>query len=186
MGKKKKKKGIFCPNYPLSLADTVNWSRIFLRKPHFSVTKGIQFQLTKLPAAAFKSGYYLQLMPGNKPLIPSVSFLVTWSKTYPIYLQKRRESNSVQFSHSVMSNSLWSHGLHHSRTGFPVHHELPEHAQTYVHWVSHALQPSHPLLSLSPPAFNLSQQIVFSNESVLCIRWPNYWSFSFSISPSKE
>ena len=116
---KKKKKGVFCPNYPLSLADTDNWSRIFLRKPHFSVTKGIQFHLTKLPAAAFRSGYYLQLMPGNMPLIPSVSFLVTWSKTYPIYLQKRRESNSVQFSHSVMSNSLWSHGLQHARLPCP-------------------------------------------------------------------
>ena len=47
-----------------------------------------------------------------------------------------------------------------------------------------AIQPSHSLLSPSPPTFNLSQ--LFSNESVLCIRWPEYWSFSFSTSPSSE
>ena len=48
------------------------------------------------------------------------------------------------------------------------------------------IQPSHPLSSPSPPTFNLSQIRVFSNESVLCMRWPKYWSFSFSIIPSKE
>ena len=73
-----------------------------------------------------------------------------------------------------------------STPGFPVHHQLPELAQTHVHEVSDAIQPSHPLSSSSPPAFNLSQHWVFSNESVLCIRRPKYWSFSFSISPSNE
>ena len=68
---------------------------------------------------------------------------------------------------------------------FPGHHKLPEFAQTHVHPVSDALQPSHPLSSPSPPAFNLSQhQGLFSNESDLRIRWPKYWSFS--ISPSNE
>ena len=71
-------------------------------------------------------------------------------------------------------------------SGFPVHHQLPELAQTHVHQVGDAIQPTHPLLSPSP-AFNLSQhQGFFSNESVLLIRWPKYWSFSFSISPSNE
>ena len=70
--------------------------------------------------------------------------------------------------------------------GFPVHHQLLELAQTHVHRVSDAIQPSHPLSSPSPPAFNLSQNRVFSNESALCIRWPKYWSFSFNISPSNE
>ena len=49
-----------------------------------------------------------------------------------------------------------------------------------------AIQPFHPLLSPSPPAFNLSQHHGFLNESVLCIRWPKFWRFSFSISPSNE
>ena len=55
-----------------------------------------------------------------------------------------------------------------------------------VHQVGDAIQPSHPLLSPFLPAFNLSQHQGLSNESFLCIRWPKYWSFSFSISPSNE
>ena len=70
--------------------------------------------------------------------------------------------------------------------GFPFHHQLPELAQTHVHWVDDAIQPSHPFLSPSPPTFNLSQHWGLSNESVLPIRWPNYWSFSFNIGPSNE
>ena len=75
-----------------------------------------------------------------------------------------------------------------SMPGFPVHYQLPEPTQTHVYWVGDAIQPPHPLSSPSPPAFNLSQHQVFSNESVLpmSISWPKYWSFSFSISPSNE
>ena len=62
---------------------------------------------------------------------------------------------SVQFSHSVMPDPLWPHGLQHAR--FPVHHQLPELTQTHVHWVGDAIQPSHPLSSPSPPTFNLFQ-----------------------------
>ena len=61
---------------------------------------------------------------------------------------------SVQFSRSVVSNSLQSHEPQHAR---PVHHQLPESTQTHVHWVGDAIQPSHPLSSPSPPALNLSQ-----------------------------
>ena len=68
--------------------------------------------------------------------------------------------------------------------GLPVHHQLSELAQTHVHRVSDAIQPSHPLSSPSPPAFNLSQNQVFPKELTLRIRWPKYWSFS--ISPSNE
>ena len=70
-----------------------------------------------------------------------------------------------------------------SMPGFPIHHHLPEFIQTHVHWVSDAIQPSHPLSSPSPPAFNLPSIRGFSNESFLRIR---YWSFNFSISPSNE
>ena len=71
-----------------------------------------------------------------------------------------------------------------STPGFPVHHQLPE--LTHVHWVADAIQPSHPLSSLSPPAFNLSQhqglfKWVSSSHQVAKV-----WSFSFSISPSNE
>ena len=73
-----------------------------------------------------------------------------------------------------------------STPGFPVHYQLPELTQSHVHRVSDAIQPSHLLSSPYPPAFNLSQHQGFSNESVLRIRWPKYWSFSFSISPSNQ
>ena len=73
-----------------------------------------------------------------------------------------------------------------STPGLPVHHQLPEFTQTCVHCVGDAIQPSHPLSSPSPPAFIFPSIRVFSNESALCIRWPKYWSFSFSISPSNE
>ena len=73
-----------------------------------------------------------------------------------------------------------------STPGLSVHHQLSEFTQTHVHWVSDAIQPSHPLSSPSPPTFNLPQHQGLFNESVLCIRWPKYWSFSFSISPSNE
>ena len=70
--------------------------------------------------------------------------------------------------------------------GFPVFHHLPELAQTHIHPVGDAVQPSHPLSSPSPPASIFPTIRVFSNESALPIRWPKYWSFSFSISPSNE
>ena len=76
--------------------------------------------------------------------------------------------------------------MDYSMPGLLVHHQLPEFTQTHVYCVGEAIQPSHPLLSPSPPTFNLSQHQGFSNESVLRIRWPTYWSFSFSISPSNE
>ena len=67
--------------------------------------------------------------------------------------------------------------------GLPILHHLLEPAQTHIHWVSDAIQPSHPL---SSPSSSLPSIRVFFNESALHIRWPKYWSFSFSISPSNE
>ena len=69
--------------------------------------------------------------------------------------------------------------------GFPVHHQLLEVAQTHVHRVSDAIQPSHPCpVPLLPSIFSSIK--VFSSESILRIRWPKYWCFSFSISPSNQ
>ena len=64
-------------------------------------------------------------------------------------------SKFSQFSRSVMMDSLRSHGLQRAR--LPVHHQLPEFTQTHVHLAGDAIQPSHPLLSPSPPAFSLFQ-----------------------------
>ena len=69
---------------------------------------------------------------------------------------------------------------------FPVIHQLPELTPTHVHRVCDAIQPSHALRSLVLLASIFPSIRLFSNESALCIRWPKYWSFSLSISPSKE
>ena len=74
-----------------------------------------------------------------------------------------------------------AHGLQHARPPCP---SLL--AQINVHQVDDAIQPSHPLSSPSPPPSVFASIRVFSSESVLPIRWPKYWSFSFSISPSSE
>ena len=73
-----------------------------------------------------------------------------------------------------------------STPGCPVLHYLLGFVQTHVHCVDDAIQPSRPLLPLSPPASIFPSIRVFSNELALCIRWAKYWSFSFSISPSNE
>ena len=76
--------------------------------------------------------------------------------------------------------------MNRSTPGLPVHHQLPEFTQTHVHRVSDAIQHlvlCRPLLLLPPIPPSIR---VFSNESTLRMRWPKYWSFSFSISPSKE
>ena len=92
---------------------------------------------------------------------------------------------SAQYSHSVVSDSASSWAF--SMPGFLVHHQSLELAQSHVHCVGEATQPPHPLLSPSPTAFNLYQhQGFFSNESALCIRWPKYWHFRLSMSPSNE
>ena len=76
--------------------------------------------------------------------------------------------------------------MNRSTLGLPVHHQLLEFTQTHFHRVHDAIQPSHPLsaLLLLPP--NPPSVRVFSSESTLRMRWPKYWSFSFSIIPSKE
>ena len=76
--------------------------------------------------------------------------------------------------------------MNRSTPDFPVHHQLPEFTQTHVLGVGDAIQPSHPLSSPSPPFPNPSQRQGLSNESTLRMTWPKYWSFSFSIIPSKE
>ena len=76
--------------------------------------------------------------------------------------------------------------MNHSTPGLPVHHQLPEFTQTHVHQVRDAIQPSHPRSSPSLPVPIPPSLRVFSNESTLPMRWPKYWNFSFSISPSNE
>ena len=102
------------------------------------------------------------------------------------------QEDSLPLSHHVvaawslsrvwLSATPWTAACHASPS-----FTISKSAQIRVHWIDDAIQPSLPLPPSSPPALNLSQhQGFFSNESALHIRWPNYWSFSFSISPSNE
>ena len=108
-------------------------------------------------------------------LIANLTLKNQWMK--PVSL------NQLQFS-SVVSDSLWPHWQQHARPPCPS--PAPRDFSTHVHQVSDAIQPSHPLSSLFPPAFNFPSIRVFSKELVLHIRWPKFWSFSFNISPSNE
>ena len=87
---------------------------------------------------------------------------------------------------SVQSRPTLRNPLDCSTPGFPVHQQLLEFNQTHVHWVSGAIQPSHPLSSPSPPALNLPQQQGLFQWVSSSNQWPKYWSFSFSISLCSE
>ena len=94
--------------------------------------------------------------------------------------------STVRFSSFTQSCPTLCDPMGCSTPGFPAHHQLLELAQTHVHQVGDAIQPSCPchLLLLLPSIFPSIR--VFFNESVLPIRWQKYWSFSFSTSPSNE
>ena len=96
-----------------------------------------------------------------------------------------KELLCVQFTSVTQSSLTLCDPLNCSKLGLTVHHQLSESTQIHVHWVDDAIQPSHPLSSLSP-ALNLSQHQGLLNESALRIRWPKYWGFSFNASPSYE
>ena len=86
-----------------------------------------------------------------------------------------------QFSSVAQSRPTLCDPIRYSTPGFPVHHQLPELAQTHVHRVSNAIQPSHPVIP-----FSSCLQSLPASGTFLHIMWPKYWSFSFSISPSNE
>ena len=95
----------------------------------------------------------------------------------------KKSLHIFQFSHSVVSDSLRPHELQHARPPCPsstpgVHSNSSPSSRWYHPAISSSVVP---FLSPIPPSIR-----VFSNESTLCMRWPKYWSFSFSISPSKE
>ena len=103
-------------------------------------------------------------------------------------IQKCKKKFTKLIAHVIKINELISsvqslccNTMECSTPGLPVHHQLLEFIQTHIHWVGDAIQPAHSLSSPSPPTI-----MVFSNESLLCIRWTKHWSVSFNISPSNE
>ena len=94
--------------------------------------------------------------------------------------------HSIQFSSVTQSFPTLCDPMDCSTPGLPVHHQLLEFTETHVHWVGDAFQRAHPLSSPFLPPSIFPSTRVFFKESVLHIRWPKYWSFSFSISLSKR
>ena len=102
------------------------------------------------------------------------------------HMKRCSTSLIIQFSSVAQSRPTLCDPMNRSTPGLPVHHQLLEFTQTHVHRVGDAIQPSHLLSSPSPPAPNPSQYQGLCQGATLRMRWPKYWSFSFSISPSKE
>ena len=96
------------------------------------------------------------------------------------------KATSIQLSSVAQSCLTLCDPMDCSMPGIPIHHQLLELAQAYVHWVGDAIQPSHPLSSPSSPAFNLSQHHGLFQWVSSLHQWPKYCSFSFSINPSNE
>ena len=103
-----------------------------------------------------------------------------------LFLRVDHQFSTVQFSSVAHSCLPLCHPMNRNTPGLPIHHQLPEFTQTHVHQVSHASQTSHPLSFPSPLAPIPPSIRVFSNESTLQMRWPKYWSFSFSIISFKK
>ena len=126
------------------------------------------------------------LSQGSKPCL---LYLLNWQAgSLPLVCPGNplKLISSVHFSSVAQLCPTLCDPMNRSTPGLPVHHQLLEFTQTHLHQVGDAIQPSHPchpllLLSSIPPSIR-----VFSNESALHTRWPKYWSFSFSISPSNE
>ena len=116
----------------------------------------------------------------------SLSEILYFSSEFPhtSFLKLSLQFSSVQFSHSVVSDSLRPHESQHIRPPCPS--PTPGVYPNHVHQVSDAIHPSHPLSYPSPLPSVLPSIRVFSNELTLCMRWPKYWSFNFNISPSNE
>ena len=99
-------------------------------------------------------------------------------ESYMRWVEENFPENKEYFSSVAQSCPTLCDPMDCSTPGLPVHHQFLEFTQTHVHWASDAVQPSNPTILLLPSVFPSIR--VFSNESVLHIRWPKYWSFSFS------
>ena len=125
--------------------------------------------------------FFCDPMDCGMPGFPLLHYLPEFAQIHILNFEYTLELH--QFSSVAQSCLTLCDPMNHSTPGLSVHHQLLESTQTYAHWVSDAIQPSHPLSSplLLPSIFSSIR--VFSNELALHIRWPKYRSFSFSISP---
>ena len=130
----------------------------------------------------FQSGCVPFYIPTNSQWQSSCS-----KSSPPFGVASALDFGHFQFNSVTQSCPTLCDPMNRSMPDLPVHHQLPEFTQMHVHWpVMPSNQPTHPLTSLLflPSVFPVIR--IFSNQSALHIRWPNYWSFSFSIHPPNE
>ena len=173
----------FCSNSKLMSFSSIKICKIYIVVKYFSFLMYTEY-------SCYNSVPFFPLKPEKMWQDDLIRCLIFILKLYIIHvcynvnICRRSRNLSVQFI-----CSLWLtlyNPMDCSTPGLPVHHQLPEFHQIHVHWFSDANQPSHLLSSPSPPALKLSQLQGLSHGSVIRIKWPKYWSFSFSISPSNE
>ena len=147
--------------------------------------------VTAVPRISFWNLYTpapLLLAKVSNPVVilhfPSLK-ICTFTKGLHKWMKKKKKKTH-QFSSVTQLCPTLCDPMDCRMPGIPVHHQLPEFTPTHVHWVGNGIQQSHPLLPLLLLPSIFPSIRVFSNESVLLIKWPKYWSFNFSISPSNE
>ena len=159
------------------------WESTHYGQKHFLLNCSIMLSAHPSPPLAPSHTHRVSACPAYPSTLKKHPFLFYFETCEGLLIKGFSLLQTFQFSCSVMSNSLCN--MDFSTPGFPVHHQLPELAQTQVHWIGDAIQSSHPPSS-SSLAFHLSQHQDLFQWVSFHIRWPNYWRFSFSISPFNE
>ena len=121
---------------------------------------GNPLQYSHLKSSMARGAWGLQSIGSHRVRLNwsnSAALLVAWQIPYHWTIREALHMQSDQIRSVAQSSPSLCNPMNRSTPGLPVHHQLPEFTQTHVHWVSDAIQPSHPLLSPSPPAPNPSQ-----------------------------
>ena len=143
-----------------------NWIQQHIKGSYIMIKCGLSQGWKDFPISASQSVQYITLRNWRKKIYMVISIDVEKRFdriSHPFLIKNSLESghrgnlSSVHFSSVTQSCPSLCDPVNRSTPGLPVHHHLPEFTQTHVHWVSDAIQPSHPLLSPSPPAPNPSE-----------------------------
>ena len=151
-------------------------TRVYLWWIHVDIWQN-QYNIVKLKKKKTEKKRMRKIKKNTKKIKP-----LDRCKTLASHLIRSDHIRSVTLSCLTLCDPM-----NHSTPGLPVHHQLPEFTETHVHWVSDAIQPSHPLSPLSTLALKLSQLPASRSFPMSwLVTSGEYWSFSFSISPSNE
>ena len=144
-----------------------------MRVEHLKSLSTFIFTVSSISSVQPLSRVWLFATPWTEARQASLSITNSWNLLKLMSIESVMPSNHLTLCHPLLlPPSLFPYTTLFRSPGFPVHHQLLEPTQTHVHWVDDAIQQSHPLSSPSPSALNLSGIRVFSQKSLLQIRWP--------------